>query len=160
MANWADFETEAPGLADFARERLAAHKHKTMASLRSDGAPRISGIEITVRGGEVWIGGMPDSRKLADLRRDPRVSVHSGSPDPAPDGSWPGDAKFSGLAVEVTDPGTKADFAGAQGEMPPGTFELFRVDLLEVTIVRLGDPADHLVIEMWKPAAGVRRFRR
>lgn len=160
MANWAAFEAAAPGLADFALQRLAAHRHKTMASLRSDGSPRISGIEITVRGGEVWIGGMPDSRKLADLRRDPRVSVHSASPDPAADGSWPGDAKFSGLAVEVTEPASKAEFAGAQGEMPPGPFGLFRVDLLEVTVVRLGDPADHLVIELWKQGEGVRRFRR
>lgn len=94
----------------------------------------------TLRAGEVWIGGMPGSRKLVDLRRDGRVAVHSGSDDPAGDGSWTGDAKFSGIAVEVSDPAVFAEFAGAQQEMPPGAFELFRVDVLEVSVVRVGDP--------------------
>lgn len=160
MARWVDFESEAAEVAAFALSRFDARKHKTMATLRADGSPRISGIEITVRSGDVWIGGMPKSLKLADLRRDPRVAVHSGSDDPAADGSWPGDAKFTGLAVEVTDPAQLEEFAGAQEEMPPGPFELFRVDLREVSTVRIGDPADHLVIDIWKPGEAVRRMQR
>ena len=50
-----------------------AHKHKTMATLRADGSPRISGTEAPIREGEVWLGAMPGSRKVADLLRDPRV---------------------------------------------------------------------------------------
>jgi hypothetical protein len=160
MARWADFETEAPDVAAFALARFAARKHKTMATLRADGSPRISGIEITVRDGDVWIGGMPAARKTADLRRDPRVAIHSGSDDPGEDGSWPGDAKLTGLAREVTEPAALADFAAAQEQMPPGAFELFRLDLLEVSTVRLGTPADHLVIDLWKPGTAVRRVRR
>jgi hypothetical protein len=160
MARWADFEEEAADLAAFALRRLDARKHKTMATLRADGSPRISGIEITVRDGDVWIGGMPGARKTADLRRDPRVAIHSGSDDPGDDGSWPGDVKISGLAVEVTEPAELAAFAGAQEQMPPGDFELFRLDLREVSTVRLGDPADHLVIDLWKPGEGVRSVRR
>ncbi len=160
MARWADFEAEAPDVAAFALGRLDARRHKTIATLRADGSPRISGIEITVREGDVWIGGMPAARKQADLRRDPRVAIHSGSDDPGEDGSWPGDAKLSGVAVEITEPAALAAFAGAQEQMPPGPFELFRLDLLEVSTVRLGDPADHLVIDVWKPGQGVRSVRR
>ena len=38
MASWADLEEEAPELARFVRERLEAHKHVLLATLRADGA--------------------------------------------------------------------------------------------------------------------------
>ncbi|MEP7053941.1 MAG: pyridoxamine 5'-phosphate oxidase family protein [Actinomycetota bacterium] len=160
MARWADFEAEGQEMAAFALSRLAARKHKTMATLRADGSPRISGIEVTIRDGDMWIGGMPGARKQADLRRDPRLAIHSGSDDPAEDGSWPGDTKLCGLAVEIVDPAELAAFAGVQDSTPPAGMELFRVDLIEVSTVQLGEPVDHLVIEIWKPGAAVRRVRR
>jgi hypothetical protein len=46
--SWAEFEAEVPDLAAFVRERLEAHKHRMMATLRSDGSPRIGGIEVTI----------------------------------------------------------------------------------------------------------------
>jgi hypothetical protein len=33
-------------------------------------------------------------------------------------------------------------------------------DIAEAVIVRLGDPADHLVIELWREGEGLRRMRR
>jgi Pyridoxamine 5'-phosphate oxidase len=92
-------------LARDARGLLEAHVHKTIATLRADGAPRISGIEAKFIDGDLWFGSMPGSRKSADLARDPRFSLHSGSIDP-PD--WQGDAKLSGVAEEVTDTDRKA----------------------------------------------------
>jgi hypothetical protein len=155
--SWAGFEAEVPELADFVRERLEAHRHRTMASLRADGSPRISGIEITISDGEVWIGGLPGSRKFDDLRRDPRVAIHSGSDDPP---GFRGDARLSGRAVPIEDEATKAAFLKAAGGGPPGPFELFRLEIAEASAVREAETRDHLIIESWRPGQPVKRVER
>ena len=147
VATWADVERAVPDLAREARARFAAAKHSTMATLRKDGSPRISGTEVEFADGEVWLGSMPNALKARDLLRDPRVAVHSPTSDPAADGSaWAGEAKVAGFAVAVpTDDGTHR----------------FRLDLAEVVLTRLGDPPDHLVVESWHAGRGyVRRERR
>lgn len=155
MASWGEVEAEAPELTALARGYFDAHVHKTLATLRRDGAPRISGSEVQFTDGELWFGGMWQSVKALDLQRDPRFALHSGSADPP---EWKGDAKVAGRAEEVTDPQRKAAVVGA--ETPPGPYHLFRADLTELVVVRLGEPADHLVIESWHPGRGVTRDRR
>jgi hypothetical protein len=143
MASWSAVEAQAPELARLARAFLDAHTHKTLATLRRDGSPRISGTETDFREEEVYIGSMWKAVKALDLQRDPRFAIHSGSPDP-PD--WPGDAKIAGRAEEVTE-------ADADSHR-------FRLDISELVVVRLGDPADHLVIESWHEGRGVSSIRR
>jgi hypothetical protein len=157
MSSWDQFETEAPEFAAFVRERLEAHRHRMMATLRADGSPRISGIEVTIARGELWIGGLPGSLKFADLRRDPRLAVHSGSDDPP---GFRGDARLSGRATEVLDESLKAQFFEDAGGGPPGPFELFRLDIAEASTIREADAKDHLVIEVWKPGRAVKRIER
>src|SRR5258706_14090566 len=72
-----------------------------MAPLRADGSPRISGIETVFEDGELVFGSMPNARKGADLRRDPRFALHSATVDPGAgsEAQWPGEAKISGRAV-------------------------------------------------------------
>jgi Pyridoxamine 5'-phosphate oxidase len=154
MARWSEFEQEAPELAARARAFFDARKHKTLATLRRDGSPRISGIEMEFRDGDVWFGSMWQAVKALDLQRDPRFALHSGSAEPT---DWKGDAKIAGRADEVTDPDRVAD-PGA--EAPPGPSHLFRADVTEVSVVTLGEPADHLVIESWHEGRGVTRQRR
>lgn len=162
MASWRTVEQEAPQLAGSARRRFDEHRHKFLATLRVDGAPRVSGIEVTFSEGELWLGMMPSSRKGKDLRRDPRLALHSGSPDPDDEdpSAWVGDAKVAGHAELVDDPAPKERFTGEQAQMPPGAFDLFRVDLTEVTVIRVGTPPDHLVIETWREGRGVSRVER
>lgn len=147
MASWAEVEREAPELAARARTHLDAFVHKTLATLRCDGSPRISGTEVVFRDGELYIGSMWEARKALDLRRDPRFALHSGSPDP--DAGWSGDAKLAGRMVEETDP----DEAGEPSHR-------FRADIEELVVVRLGEPADHLLIESWHAGRGVTTLRR
>lgn len=156
MAGWSEVETEAPELSGLARELLLAHTHLTLATLRKDGSPRISGTEIILAEGELWLGSMPKAVKALDLQRDPRFAVHSGSDDP--DKGWKGDAKFAGRVEEIEDDERKRAIVG--GEAPPGPLHLFRCDLTELVVVRLGEPADHLVIESWHEGRGVSRLRR
>lgn len=156
MASWSEVQAAAPELAAEVERRFAAHVNKTMATLRADGGPRISGTEVVVRDGELWLGSMPGARKAADLRRDPRVAVHSGSDDPP---AWTGDAKVSGRAVEETSPEAWAR-ALPDGPHEPSASHLFRLDLTEVSVVRLAEGGQSLVIEVWTPQSGLRRVER
>ena len=159
MASWAEIETAAPELAARARAVFDAHKHKVLATLRRDGSPRISGIEADFADGQLWLGMMPGSRKALDLRRDPRLALHSPSVDPpeGDPGSWAGDAKLSGRAVEVDDPAVLERMgAGDQA----GDAHLFRVEVTELVHTRVGVPADHLVIELWREGQGLRTMQR
>jgi hypothetical protein len=160
MTSWADVAAAEPELAAAVRARLEAHTHLYLATLRKDGSPRISGIELTIRDGELWLGSMPGARKFADLRHDPRLALHSGSddPDPADPTGWTGDAKISGRAVEVTDPEQIAIASG--GDPAHAGIELMRIDVTDVVHVHLGDPPDHLVVDHWRPGAPVRRTER
>jgi Pyridoxamine 5'-phosphate oxidase len=155
MPSWSEVEAEAPELAARAREIFDARKHKTLATLRRDGSPRISGTEVEFADGEMWLGSMWKSVKALDLQRDPRFALHSGSADP-PD--WTGDAKVAGRVEEITDPERKAAIIG--DEAPPGPAHLFRADITELVVTGLGDPPDHLVIESWHEGRGVSRRER
>ena len=163
MTSWGELAAAEPEFATALRSRFDAHRHKLLATLRADGAPRISGIEIDLRDGELWLAGMPGARKFADLRRDPRLALHSSSEDSDPQDPtvWAGDAKVSGTAVEIVDPAALDAYAAASPQpMPPGPFELFRVALTEAVLVRIGEPADHLLIEHWRPGRGLERVQR
>jgi Pyridoxamine 5'-phosphate oxidase len=157
VTTWQEFHEEAPELAARVLERFEAHRHKTMATIRADGSPRIAGTEVPIKLGEVWLGGMTGNRRFADLRRDPRLAIHSASEDPE---VWTGDAKIAGRAVEVADHATKARFRGAAEEVPEGDFELFRVDLTEAVVVRLSEERDHLLVEVWHPGETPRTVER
>ena len=148
---WHRFARADPDLAERVGRLFTTHRHHTMATLRSDGSPRISGTEVKIEDGEFVLGMMPGTRRAADLRRDARVAVHSQGVDP-PDGdhgSWSGEAKVGGRAVEVPD--------GQEGVDEP---EWFRIEIAEVVVTRLGVPADHLLIESWDPERGRRTRRR
>jgi hypothetical protein len=163
MATWEDVTKEAPQLAAAVRAAFDAHKHKTMATLRKDGAPRISGTEVDFRDGDVYLGSMWGALKARDLQRDPRVALHNAPLDTELGG---GDAKISGRAVEITDPEALADYVHDAAEEndgvePPQPFHLFRIDVEEMSLVTIGDPADHLVVESWKQGrAGTKRVER
>jgi hypothetical protein len=157
MARWQDVVDSAPDFAAAVLELLDARTHKTLASLRRDGAPRISGTEAKVLDGDLWFGSMPGALKARDLQRDPRFALHGGSEDPP---EWRGDAKLAGTAEEVTDPETRERIFGAWGQPGEGDSHLFRGEIGEVSMVRLGDPADHLVIDHWAPDRGHRTWTR
>jgi len=157
MATWAEFEAEVPEFATFVTGRLTAHKYLTMATIRADGGPRISGTEIVISGGELWLAGMTGARRWADLRRDPRVAIH-GRPDD--EETWKGDAKVGGRAVEVDEAGRAAFAAGLPGDQSPDGFDLFRIDVTEATAVRVDDPPGVLVVRTWRPGRPLQRVDR
>ena len=162
MASWSEVADAEPEFAKRVQALFDAHRHKTIATLRKDGAPRISGIEAQFTKGDLWLGMMHGSMKALDLLRDPRLALHSATVDPPEDPTaWPGEAKLAGRAEEVTDPATIAAVAAQSGQEPPtGAFHLFRIDVTEVVMTKVSDPPDHLVIELWREGQGLRRFER
>ena len=151
MASWIEFATAEPALARDVEERFAMRKHKTLATLRKDGSPRISGIEVELADGELFLGMMPGSLKLHDLERDPRLALHSPTVDP-PDGDpqgWAGEAKLAGTAIEVDAP-----------DSPVAGGRRFRVDINEVVFTHLNEAGDRLVVESWHPGRGATKLER
>ena len=93
---------------------------------------------------------MPNARKGADLRRDPRFALHSATVDPVEgsEAQWPGEAKISGRAIA----------AGPITDGPDG--DRFQADIAEVVHTHLNEAATLLVVEWWTPARGLRRIER
>jgi hypothetical protein len=150
MTAWQEVEQAEPVFAQRVRALFDAHRHKTIATLRADGAPRISGIEAVFEDGELVVGSMLNARKGADLHRDPRFALHSATVDPieGSEAQWPGEAKISGRAI--------ADGPIIDG--PDG--DRFHADIAEVVHTHLNDEATMLVVEWWTPTHGLRRVER
>jgi len=147
---WQDVEQAEPEFAQRVRALFDAHRHKTLATLRADGSPRISGIEAAFEDGELVLGSMPNARKGADLRRDPRFALHSATADPVEgsEAQWPGEAKVSGGAIA----------AGPITGGPDG--DRFHADIAAVVHTLLNEEATMLVVEWWTPTHGLRRIER
>ena len=152
MSSWGDVLSVQPDFARRVRETFAVRKHATLATVRKDGSPRISGTEVEFddEAGEVFLGMMPGSVKAADLARDPRLAIHYptvDAPDDDPSG-WLGDGKLSGTGVDVTELAER------------GSARRFRVEITEVVLTFVGTPADHLVVQSWHPARGLEVIER
>jgi hypothetical protein len=155
MARWVDFEADAPELAASVLARFTATKHHVLATLRADGSPRVSGTEVQLHAGDLTCGSMPGARNARDLQRDGSYALHANPGDGSMDG---GDAKVAGVADEVTDPNALAAFV--DDEHPPEPFHLFTLGIGEVVLTSLHPDGDRLVIETWRPGAGVTRVER
>ncbi|MFF4771387.1 pyridoxamine 5'-phosphate oxidase family protein [Microtetraspora fusca] len=162
MANWREVTESAPEFAARVRESFEAHKHKTIATLRKDGAPRVSGIEAYIIDDELWFGSMPGALKARDLLRDPRFALH-GPPvllnaDDSP--TSPGDTKLSGYAVEVTDRDRLTPMLAARGFGPDAFRDshFFMADIREIALTHIEGSA--MVIDLWRPGGELRRFTR
>jgi Pyridoxamine 5'-phosphate oxidase len=145
MASWSEIQRDAPEFADRVLARFEAGANKTLATLRRDGAPRISATEAQFTDGQVCLGMIPGSAKLHDVRRDPRVALHSptmDAPDSRPE-DQPGDAKLAGVVVEA---GTEPDLV------------LFQLDIAEAALIYLD--GGELIIESWHPGRSHQRRSR
>lgn len=153
MVAWQDVVDSEPDFAGRVRSLFEAGRHKTIATLRGDGSPRISGIECEFVDGQLRFGSMTSARKGADLRRDPRFALHGPTFHPAEgaEADWPGEAKIAGRA-------TPAGPVTGPDDEPHG--ELFVADIREVVVTGLNEEATMLVVEWWTPERGLRRVER
>jgi pyridoxamine 5'-phosphate oxidase-like protein len=154
---WAEFAEVAPELASLGERRFAENRLGLIGTLRHDGSPRISPVEVFFVDGEPLLGMMWRSKKALDLLRDPRLVVHSATSDP--DGSE-GDVKLYGRAVDVRDLQVRERYADVLEERinwrPPEPFHLFSLDIESAGYIAFGKEP---VAMRWTRVAGFARLR-
>jgi hypothetical protein len=167
MASFADVENVEPDLADRVRAILSSTTNAVLGTIRRDGSPRLSGADPYFHAGQLRIWSMPRARKGQDLRRDPRVTVHSIPWDSRKlrDGAaevGEADAKVSGTAVLVSDAGALSAFrtwlSSERGVEPPPDWDLFTIDIDALTVISVDD--GQLVIDGWSTSGGRQTMRR
>jgi hypothetical protein len=158
MVAWKDLAEEAPRIAGiFVRRHAATGNLCLLATLRSDGYPRISPIEPRIFEGQLVLVGMPGTYKFQDLGRDPRFNLHTATVDTH---VGDGDAKVWGLARNVQDVDLHARFAEdlyqeSGFDLRGQAFDPFYVaDLTGASSLELVD--GRLRITIWKPGEGER----
>jgi len=152
---WSEIEQAEPAFAERVQRLFDAGRHKTIATVRADGSPRISGIECEFVDGDLRFGSMSGARKGADLVRDPHFALHGPTfhPEEGKEAEWPGEAKIAGVA-------RPADPLSTEGAEEQADGEMFVADVTEVVITHLDDEATKLVVEWWTPDRGLRQIER
>ena len=157
MASWSELATDAPDFAERVRARFDSGTNKTLATLRRDGSPRISGSELRIADGEVTLGMMAASVKLADVRRTPGGAALA---DPGAAAGRPGRLAGGGEARRPA--GRWLPPAARRAARTP---RAFRLDIAEAVLTYVTSsppdgPVDLLVVESWHPGVGHRRRTR
>jgi hypothetical protein len=157
MTTWADFEEAEPALAERARRLLVGDRPAVIATLRNDGSPRVSGIDLAVVAGELWFASALGTRLCGDLERDPRFALHG---PPSARAEWAGDAKLNGRAVREERPERLEAAAAALGVPDRARYAIFRVDVDQVIVTTDADAPDRLAIALWRPTLPLSRMTR
>jgi nitroimidazol reductase NimA-like FMN-containing flavoprotein (pyridoxamine 5'-phosphate oxidase superfamily) len=162
MVTWDEFAYDAPRIADvFVRRHAATGNLCLLATLRSDGYPRISPLEPRIIDGQLVIVGMPNTTKFRDLGRDPRFCLHTATVDSYVS---EGDAKLWGDARNLQDDDLHQRFATNLFEetgmdLRGQAFDPFYVaDLTGASSVAIED--GQLAITIWRPGEGERVVRK
>jgi hypothetical protein len=150
---WSEIGKYQPGLAALGQSRLVDPGVVLVMTIRRDGTPRLSPVEPFVMDGAFWLS-MMDSRKAADLLRDPRILVHSVITNR--DGAE-GEFKLRGAVREEHDLAVQRRYAHAVAQSlgwdpQPGRFHLFEVLANHLTYIRYHPVAEHQHVAMWPPA--------
>ena len=154
VTSWDDFQRQAPDLADAVRARLTATLHTVLGTLRADGAPRLTGLEVHFGEGELWLAMMPDSRKADDLRR-----IRASRSTARPTCRWSTGRQGRRPRDRGRRRPTRRFAAALPQELPPSGMALFRADLTEASLARV--EGDNMVIDIWHDGGrSVRQVQR
>jgi len=110
--DWSELADAQPRLAALGHRRLLDQGVVCVGTIRADGTPRLSPVEPSVLDGVLWLSMLWRSTKAADLRRDPRILVHSVIT--SRDGGE-GEFKIRGRAIAEHDRGVQSRDAAAAG---------------------------------------------
>lgn len=162
MVTWSEFTDEAPRIAEvFVRRHTATGNLCLLATLRSDGYPRISPMEPRIFEGQLLLVGMPGTTKFRDLGRDPRFCLHTATVDAYVSD---GDVKLWGEATNLQDADLHQRFADDLFEktgmdLRGQVFDPFYVaDLTSASAIAIED--GRLAITIWKPGESERVVRK
>ena len=150
---WAEMEQRQPNLAAIGRQRLIDPGVLLIATIRRDGTPRLSPVEPFIMAGHLFLSMLWQSRKAADLMRDPRILVHSIVTNR--DGG-DGEFKVRGTVQAEDDRLVQrryaASVAASLGWQPePGRFHLFSIDIEDVVYLWYDDNTGDQYLAAWPP---------
>ena len=150
MVSWQQVLDDAPEFAATVQARFEIRKHATMATLRKDGSPRISGTEVEFEAGQLRLGSMPGALKAVTCaatrgsrctrRRMTRRRRH----------------RATGAAKRRS-PGSLSSSPDPDNDDDAHSFQ---VDVSEVVFTRVAPSGEHLVIQMWHPGRGLEEVQR
>ena len=136
MVTWKEFETEAPELASFGRERID-RRVSFLATIRDDGGPRVHPVTPWIVDGHLYVRMYATSPKVADLERDPRFALHSMMDN---DDGIGGEFALTGRATRVRDRDViTAALASVVGTDSDRTFVLFELRVDDVVATEYPD---------------------
>jgi hypothetical protein len=138
MVTWQDFAADAPELAETGRALLQQFGPGLafLATVRSDGAPRLHPVCPVLSAGRLYVLITAGSPKHQDLLHDGRYALQS-FPQPKP-----GSDEFyaAGIAVPVDDAATRAAILGDAKHMADSSETAFELRLERVMHTRWEHP--------------------
>lgn len=148
--SWRKIQQQDPALAALGEDIIERTGMVMLGTLRKDGSPRISPVEVIFTEGQLYLGMMWRSKKALDLLLDPRCTVHSATSNR--DGSQ-GDFKVFGRAVEVDDLEARSRYCDEVFEKigwkpAEPEFHLFSIDVESAALVEFKD--EKMTHKMWE----------
>lgn len=137
VVSWGEFAERDPRLASHVAERITG-RLCYLATIRSDGHPRVHPVGLNIRGTQLIVPMSPTSPKGKDLRRSGRYSAHCAVDD---NNGGQGEVLLTGIAHECD----AAEEFRSRGWV---TFDLSIGEVLSVVNDGSGP-----VIERWRPKA-------
>jgi Pyridoxamine 5'-phosphate oxidase len=142
---WQDFEVAASTLAAFGTERLAVGA-SYLATVRSDGSPRVHPVNPKVTAGHLVLYMFPNSPKAGDLGRDPRFALHAAVDDVTGAG---GEFALRGVARSVGDDDLGDEIASA-GSPPRDGYVRFELLLHSVFVSTYDEGSSRPTVRRWQ----------
>ncbi len=157
---WDEFAQACPEIGHEADERFTRDQLVLLGTLARDGWPRISPCEVDVVEGLLVFGMMWRSPKALDLRRDPRLVVHSAQCDR--EATEP-DLKLYGMAQEIGERVLRDRYRAAvkariDWEPEEPTFHVFSLDVHRAAMVVFREGQEH--VTTWDPDRGLRTWAK
>jgi hypothetical protein len=155
---WQELSESEPRFGEVVHDRLVMPGVLLVATIRRDGSPRLSPVEPLLFERDLWLSMMWQSHKALDLLRDDRTLIHSIITSRE---GTEGEVKLRGHAVAVDDREVRARYCeavSALGWRPEEPwFHLFRIDIMDVTLIRYAQSGDQHVVRWPSRREFVRR---
>jgi pyridoxamine 5'-phosphate oxidase-like protein len=135
VLTWAEFVDAAPDLAAFGARLLTASP-AYLATVRSDGAPRVHPVTPIIGPAGLYLFMEPTSPKGRDLRERGRFAMHNGVPDSSGTG---GEFRLSGTGRLDDDPAVRGAATAASAYSPADRYILFELLVSEAFANAYGD---------------------
>lgn len=143
---WQEFQLVEPEMAGQVVVTLGKNPHHILATIRKDGSPRVSGTNVFISHGELWIGSMKQAQRVNDLRREARCAIHSAPLDE--------NLQIPDLRIDLVAMDASEEFARQvlteNGSPLDACVSLMKIRGISMVTVK----DDHLCLDRWNPDDG------